>query len=241
MYRPPSTFERRVEFDQDIELTSGLLFPLRRLIGDLATFVRARDGGVQRFHVVFEHDRFEPTALDVGMLAPERDAVRLLDVARHRLERLTLKGPVRAVSIVDDDLPPFVPPAGDLFEQHAQGALSFDQLRERLRARLGDTEVHGLATDFDHRPERAWRRQRERNEPQAALADARPAWLLEKPVPFRARHRVLFGPERVESGWWDGDDVRRDYYVVETDDGQVAWVYATSGERGPFMLHGFFA
>ena len=241
MYRPPSTFQRRMEFDHEIELTSGLLFPLRRLVGDLATFVRARDGGVQRFQVVFEHDRFESTVLDVGMLAPERDALRLLDVACHRLDRLTLKAPVRAVSIVADDLPPFVPPSGDLFEEHPQGALSFDQLRERLRARLGDTEVHGMATDFDHRPERAWRRQRERNEPLAALADARPAWMLEKPILFRARHRVLFGPERVESGWWDGDDVRRDYYIVETDAGQVAWVYAASGERGPFMLHGFFA
>ena len=28
--------------------------------------------------------------------------------------------------------------------------------------------------------------------------------------------RILSGPERLECGWWDGDDVRRDYYLVET-------------------------
>ncbi|MBN8741089.1 MAG: DNA repair nucleotidyltransferase [Lysobacterales bacterium 69-70] len=241
LYQPPTVFDRRFEFDHEIELSSGLVFPLRRLIGDLAAFVRARDGGVQRFRVVFEHDRHAPTQLDVGLLAPERDAVRLLDVARHRLERIAVNGPVRAVRLVANDLPPFVPPSGDLFEQHAPGALTFDQLRERLRARLGDTQVHGLATDFDHRPERAWRTQRGRNEPLAALGEARPGWLLEQPVPLRARVRVLVGPERVESGWWDGDDVRRDYYIVEADDGQVMWVYAAPGERGPFMLHGYFA
>jgi len=241
VYQPPSIFDRRMEFDHEIELASGLQFPLRRLIGDLAAFVRARDGGIQRFRVVFEYDRFEAATIDVGLLAPERDAVRLLDVARHRLERVALNGPVRAVQLVADDLPPFVPPSGDLFEPHAQGMLSFDQLRERLRARLGDAEVHGLATDLDHRPERAWRTQRERSEPLAALADARPAWLLQQPIPLRARVDILFGPERVESGWWDGEDVRRDYYIVETKEGQVAWVYTAAGERGPFMLHGFFA
>jgi len=241
LFQPPSVFDQRFEFDHEIELSSGLLFPLRRLIGDLAAFVRARDGGIQRFLIVFEHDRVAPTHLSVGLLAPERDAVRLLDVARHRLERITVNGPVRAVRLVADDLPAFVPPSGDLFEQRAPGMLSLDQLRERLRARLGDTQVHGLATDFDHRPERAWRTRRERTEPLAVLADARPGWLLQKPVPLRSRVRVLFGPERVESGWWDGDDVRRDYYIVETDDGQVAWVFAAPGERGPFMVHGFFA
>src|SRR5262249_26544197 len=25
-----------------------------------------------------------------------------------------------------------------------------------------------------------------------------------------------WGPERIETGWWRGDDVRRDYYLVET-------------------------
>jgi protein ImuB len=241
LYQPPVVFDRRMEFDHEIELSSGLVFPLRRLVGDLAAFVRARDGGVQRFRLVFEHDRHAPSQLDVGLLAPERDAVRLLDVARHRLERIEVNGPVRAVRLVADDLPPFVPPSGDLFEPHAPGALTFDQLRERLRARLGDAQVHGLATDFDHRPERAWRTERERNEPLAVLAEARPGWLLEQPVPLRARVHVLVGPERVESGWWDGDDVRRDYYIVEADDGQVMWVYAAPGERGPFMVHGFFA
>jgi len=240
-YQPPAIFSRYLEFDHEIELNTGLLFPLRRLTGDLAAFVSSRDGGVQRFKVVFEHDHAVATTLEVGLLAPERDAMRLLDVMRHRLEHATLNGPVRAIRLLAEDLPSFVPPSADLFEQRAQGALTFDQLRERLRARLGDKAVHGLATDLDHRPERAWRTQRPRNESPASLADARPAWLLEHPIPLRAKANVLFGPERVESGWWDGEDIRRDYYIVETEQGQVAWVYAEPGEVGPFMLHGFFA
>ena len=71
----------------------------------------------------------------------------------------------------------------------------------------------------------------------------RPTWLLPRPIPLRDRvQHILAGPERVESGWWDEGDVRRDYYVIETGSGQRAWVFRAAGEAGgPFMLHGWFA
>jgi protein ImuB len=53
---------------------------------------------------------------------------------------------------------------------------------------------------------------------------------------------VLAGPERIESGWWDGGDVRRDYYVVQTSLGQRAWAFLPAGASdGAWMLHGWFA
>ncbi|MDQ3494119.1 MAG: DNA polymerase Y family protein, partial [Pseudomonadota bacterium] len=69
----------------------------------------------------------------------------------------------------------------------------------------------------------------------------RPAWLLPRPLPLRGPVRIVSGPERLESGWWDGDDARRDYYVLETGAGQRAWAFAPVGERGNWMLHGWFA
>ena len=53
----------------------------------------------------------------------------------------------------------------------------------------------------------------------------RPFWLLPAPEPLAeigaAPHRggplkLLAGPERIESGWWDGSDVARDYFVART-------------------------
>ena len=52
---------------------------------------------------------------------------------------------------------------------------------------------------------------------------------------------IITGPERIESGWWDGGDVKRDYYLVRTRLGQHAWAYCAAGESGAFMLHGWFA
>ena len=101
--------------------------------------------------------------------------------------------------------------------------------------------VHRVGTE--PRPEHAQKKVRQwrgRIDPPSPLP--RPAWLLPRPIPLRdAAPQVLAGPERIESGWWDGGDVRRDYYVVRTSTGQRAWVFCPAGQAGPFLLHGWFA
>src|SRR5207302_1119296 len=48
-----------------------------------------------------------------------------------------------------------------------------------------------------------------------------------------------WGPERIEAGWWRGDDVRRDYYVVATQLGTRLWIFRRPGD-GRWWLHGSF-
>jgi protein ImuB len=49
---------------------------------------------------------------------------------------------------------------------------------------------------------------------------------------------LLAGPERIEAGWWDGEDVVRDYFIARTRAASLAWIYrATEG----WFLHGLFA
>ena len=47
------------------------------------------------------------------------------------------------------------------------------------------------------------------------------------------------GPERIEAGWWDGDDVRRDYYVARSRRGMRLWVFRER-RSGRWYLHGLF-
>ena len=55
-----------------------------------------------------------------------------------------------------------------------------------------------------------------------------------------------WGPERIETGWWRGPCVRRDYYRVELDDGQWWWIFRAfpaseaTDRRSWWMLHGYF-
>ena len=50
------------------------------------------------------------------------------------------------------------------------------------------------------------------------------------PITFRLQgqlHRVAahWGPERIETGWWRGASVRRDYYRVQTEEGLRFWLF----------------
>jgi protein ImuB len=239
-YAPPDHFDTRVELGYEVEHHPPLLFPLRRLIGDLCTYLSIRDGGVQRFLLRLEHEGAQ-TDVEVGLLAAEREPAMLFELTRNRLERVSIPKPVVAMRLLARELPPFVPASRDLFDTRAQQALPWPQLRERLRARLGDEAVYRVAPAGDPRPERGWRRDDGRASPEVSLPP-RPTWLLQKPVPLRGRDlRIVSGPERLESGWWDGEDARRDYYVLETVQGQRAWAFAHVGETGNWMLHGWFA
>ncbi len=85
----------------------------------------------------------------------------------------------------------------------------------------------------------------------------RPVWLLPQPEPLPERDDVpllqgrelqlLCGPERIESGWWDRALAERDYYIAQTDEGALVWLYRSrlpqpegSALQGWF-LHGRFA
>ncbi|MFT3806750.1 Y-family DNA polymerase [Arenimonas sp.] len=243
LHRPPDVFDARIELSFETESTEALQFPLRRLTSDLAAYLAGRDGGVQRFVLRLEHEDHGHSDVPVGLLAPERDAALLFELARGRLAQASVPAPVRGLRLLARELPPFVPAGADLFDLRAQQGMPWEQLRERLRARLGNEAVHGLSAVAEHRPEYAWRRDAGETSPMPVQEPLpRPAWLLERPVPLRdARLQLLAGPERIETGWWDGDDAQRDYYVAETSQGQRAWVFCAPGERGAWMLHGWFA
>lgn len=252
LYQPPDRFDARVELGYETENRQALLFPLKRLLADLGTFLSIRDGGVQQFALLLEHERLgfigertpEATRVDVGMLTAERDTTLLFELARNRLDRTEVRRAVVGVRLVAEALPPFVPAIRDLFDPRAQQAQAWPQLRERLRARLGDEAVYQLQCTPDPRPERAWRRVRENGDSRVeeAVLPRRPTWLLQRPMPLHDRDpRILSGPERLESGWWDGEDARRDYYVLELSTGQKAWAFAPPGEQGGWMLQGWFA
>jgi protein ImuB len=64
------------------------------------------------------------------------------------------------------------------------------------------------------------------------------------PIRFHFQQRPYrvtryWGPERIETGWWRGRSVRRDYYRVETDRGHWFWIFRRLDD-GQWFLHGLF-
>ena len=141
-------------------------------------------------------------------------------------------------------------PRGGCNADHAE----VNHLIERLRARLGVQHVYGLNLVAEHRPERAWAVA----EPSGAISSQavpgqmvsriRPLWLFVSPrrmatrcgePVYRGRLVFVSDAERIESGWWDGHDIRRDYYTVTSDYGRRLWIYRDCRDSG-WYLHGLF-
>ena len=241
-YLPPDRFDVRIELNFDVQSHQALLFPLRRLTGDLSAFLCGRDSGVQRFDLHLEHAGLPDTVIKVGLLSADRVPAMLFELARGRLVHVQVEAPVRGFRLRAEDLPAFVPQYQELFDDRPQQSLPWEQLRERLRARLGDDAVQGLRFQADHRPECAWQASVDSQRCAGLPGVQRPGWLLTEPLAVHeGSARILMGPERIESGWWDGADVRRDYFLIETRSGQQGWAYRAVGEGGPLWLQGWFA
>ncbi len=220
-FEPPPVYRRRLELHGGAETAEALLFPLRKMLGDFALYLRGRDLAVQRFRLRFRDLGRNRTQLDLGLLSPTRDPQRLLLVLRERLEKIALKEPVLELYLEAKRFEPARAAQNDLFQTGNSSAENFETLQERLMARLGREAVRRLATTPDHRPERAWARA-ESTVP--GIHPARPPWLLPQPKSIAAP-RLLGPPERIESGWWEGRQERRDYHLAEDESGRKLWVY----------------
>ncbi|MCS7046274.1 MAG: DNA polymerase Y family protein, partial [Gemmataceae bacterium] len=152
----------------------------------------------------------------------------------------------------------------------AQRRQDFLTLIERLSSRLGEAAVVRPRLWPDWQPELAWRAHPWLSDAQPSartqptpenipVVVPRPLVLSPRPVavavwslvpegpPLHFRwqgrgHDVArcWGPERIETGWWRDRDVRRDYYRVETTDGQRHWLFHDRA-AGAWHWQGCFA
>lgn len=249
-FDPPAQFSSRLELPAEVHETTALLFAAKRMIIELEGFLRGRGTGVQQFHLDLLHADCPSTRVTVGLVSSSRDGQRLLALLRERMERVSLPQPVREIVLVAERTTPYQARSLDLFPDAQQEAENAAPFIERLRARLGDGMVHSLECVADHRPELAMKASEPGATYQADFSAARPMWLLPQPRPLAMRGGVpqmgvplilRQGPERIESGWWDGHPVARDYYVAETVGGPRYWVYREAMDAERWFLHGIFA
>jgi protein ImuB len=251
---PPPVFSGRLELPASAHDVESLAFGVQRLVRDLADWLNARGLGASRLTLVLDHERYlrqrgvPETCVPFALGAPTRMPSHLMGVLRERLSRVTLPAPVEAMVLRTDETAPLAGRNLGLLPGDDADRVEVP-LVDRLRARLGEDALIHLAPYEDHRPELATRAASPRSTA-CALPDApRPLWLLPEPQPLASimetRPWVLRdGPERIESGWWDDADIRRDYFVADTHDGATAWIYRDHRygvEDGEWFLHGLFA
>jgi len=243
----PERFDERMEIPEAAESVAVLEPALERGLARLEGFLRVRAAGIRALRVDLLHRGQEPTRIALALTRMAADASGLRALLAERLANCRLAAPVVALRLRSGVLLPFVIRDAELFER-GRGADpdSTARLLDLLRARLGHDAVFCVLPVPEHRPERAFRVA----EPGLgaclpmawpAVHPARPLWMLAEPQPLDGWEGTLVtGPERIETGWWDGYDVRRDYYVARSRAGVRLWIFRERPPGQGWFLHGVF-
>ncbi len=243
---PPSRFEGRIALPAETAAAEPLLFAARRLLLELEGHLAARGEGAGEVRLALFHREGRATCLDVGLVSPARDPAHLAGLLRERLAAARIPEPVSSVGLSVETVLPLPPENRRLWKGRERDVReAWPELAERLRARLGAGAVQGIAAAAEHRPERSFRRTDASPGGGAPWIPPRfglrPFWLLPRPAPLvREGVTLLAGPERIESGWWDGGDVRRDYFVAEDSRGSRLWIFRERDGEKRWYLHGIF-
>ena len=270
----PQRFQCRLELFARADTTEQVLHGATVLLARLTAWLSAQHAQVRRFTLVMHHearwrsDALGPssTPLAIALSEPSRDPAHLLVLLRERLARVQLDAPTLELELGADEIAHREPPNHELFPTPGSRAEGLTRLIERLQARLGNEQVQRLVLVHDHRPERgsamqavqAGRASWAKSGSGAATsgqAAPRPVWLLPRPEPLVEHQsrpwfagqtlQLLSGPERIEAGWWDADLTERDYFIAQTSDGALVWIYRArlplSAQSQGWFLQGRFA
>lgn len=253
-YTPPERFVRHIILNHEVSHTQGLIFPLKRVFEEFEEYGHHTQLGTDQVHIRLRHRERLPTTLDLQNSQPERRSDIWLRLLRLRLERLTLFEPVIELLVQVEQFQALAPGNDTLpaLEQHRTG-VARSQLVSQLQARLGRKALEKIKVTEDHRPEHRNRlvtlsaETHQKPPSRRPSADSEtlppphtPGWLLAQPRPIRSHQlSLLYGPERIETGWWDLNGIKRDYYQARLPDNSLCWVFRRPDDH--WFIAGYFS
>lgn len=249
-FTPPQRYSTSLDLPVPVLETEPLLFAAKRLVLELSGHLAMRQIGVTRLRLELAHAHHEPTSVILALSVASRDAAHLMALLREKLATVEVPEGVESLTLVAAEVRPLGPHNQALFADGRPSREERWRIVEHLRARLGVQAVHGIEAFPDHRPERAWRRMLPGHANDGSCELHRPLWLLAQPRRLQAMDDIvaldhppilLDGPERVESGWWDDFDVKRDYFVARDSAGTKLWLYRERPDGRDWFVHGIFA
>lgn len=261
-HRKAERFRGRIEPSFELQSDALILRHLEPVLLDLEHFLCLRQAAIEALQLRLRHVApHAETRLVLRFAAPQWQAAACRELLALQLARSVLPAAVISCELRSGALRPRVACSAALWRGSEQGAgvaAGVPALVERLRARLGEEAVYGLCLVPEHRPERASRIAEPAlglhvvGSDQTSLTNdiairrsftRRPLWLLQQPrvLPWPlAKLQLLEGPERIETGWWDGAEVARDYYIARHRDGSRLWIYRRRALPHEWYWHGVF-
>ena len=264
--REPLTVMREWEVPIDDRL--AVAFVCREMLRELLSAVTHSGAGLQELEGELRTEA-NAVRLEIRLVESSRDERHLAQLVELHLERCAWSGGIIAIQWSVPRLGRLPQIQGDWLADDSEADTSRQvvALVERLSSRLGDDAVLRVDALPDAQPERSvqlvpWTKTKPTRTNEFALppeqSRGRPFRLLGVPQsivvvsivpdgpPIRMTWRTYdcrvvrcWGPERIATGWWRTQDVQRDYYRAEWEDGTHAWIFRDR-RGGRWFLHGFF-
>lgn len=242
---PAEPFRSEIHLLDPVKDRQSLDVHMEQLSLKLVRWLQTRQLGVMEVLWTFSPFDDEGISVPVRFSHPRTRVSQILEYSELALESFDLPREVISIcleAIRVDSLLNTGATQRDLLGTHEVKPVLPGDLLDRLTARLGISSWQLLRNLDDHRPECAWSPSNDReygqDTPPFFTPGHRPLWLFEPPLPVRRKHfELLKGPERLQSGWWEGH-FSRDYFVARHESGSLCWLF--SNEEGWFQ-HGYFS
>ena len=276
----PEVFDLKFELPALATSAGELMWAAQRLLSQLQIWLQARHLGVLAIELEWTLDlrRLNGVRLPsheqlaVRTAQPTQDVTHLRRLVGEQLARTELSAPANHLRLRSLETVPWQGPSISLLPEDQVTGEALHQFIERLSVRLGAENVLLPRLHADHRPERmqSWVPARTcggsavvRTSKDQLPGDALyPAWLLPQPQRLEVRGdkphyrgplRLLAGPQRLETGWWDPGlpgPAMRDYFIAASEQAGLLWIYRERLVRGDraedfapvrWYLHGVYA
>ncbi len=266
-YEPPKYFEDSFFFIEEIENTQQVLFPIKRCIQNLSYYLHSRQLSALKLNIELSDNKQRQTPyqekLQLRFAKGQHQAKEIMNLLRLQLENFELQQPIHEIKLSCQDFCERNQSVQDLFPgelKESSSGSADTQLIDQFRARMGDNCIKGIQLKAEHRPELAmsYGEIQTKNNTKDQIqqhqhfqhSSKRPFWLLSTPRPLNIKKRQVhyFGPlslindaERIETGWWDTQFIKRDYFIARHPKGEYYWIFQDHLKQGAWFLHGIFS
>ncbi|MGX1925385.1 Y-family DNA polymerase [Vibrio sp. NH-7] len=239
-YHPPEQFQSYLELLFDIEHIQWLEKPLGKLLNKLELFLTLRNQVGYELALTLHQRDHQDSSVTFTSASGDYLAHRWMTLCQLTLESIKLEAPVQGLTLSLIRGGELESSSKDIFAGH-QGQQSELELIGLLQAKLGHERVRKVAMSDDPRPEKATLL----CSPDLPIPlkpniqRLRPSLMMPEPEPLAEKVSIIHGPERFVTGWWDGDEMTRDYFIARSDAGRWLWVFRN--QQMQWFLHGVFS
>jgi len=200
---PNARFLSSINFLFDITNLNSLIFPIKRLLGELSDFLKGRQLTINHFtwhlshqnspHSGSLHKKHFKKTFSISLSSPINETRVFLALTQLKLDQINDVKEVDSITLIVNRFYPLSADSKGLFQDSYTPSRDFngrnsehnDQLLNILNAKLGPGQYFGLSQSDDHRPEKAWKKvnlsKKQHWSPEKQDSLLRPSFLLTTP------------------------------------------------------------